>query len=245
MSSPIRAGTTGSPLLPALLLLLQSTAAAAAQGECPGPDADAGFAFTHFGTSPGSGQANGGVPGSDEVHGIAVNPVTGNIAVGGTTTGMFPGEQRVDGSGTATDAFVMLRSATGTQLWVHQFGTARYDDLRAIVVHPITGNIVVGGLTPGMLPGQQQQRPNPGRDREDGFVVMLNKTDGAELWVHQFGATNNPLEVDQVQAIAVHPDTGNIVAGGFTGTTRLANGRTGPINGFVTMLSAVSEPTPD
>ena len=172
-----------------------------------------------------------GSAGTEYLSAIAVCPTTGSIVVGGSTTGTFPGEQNTGGR---DGVVAMLNASNGAQLWLHQFGTAGTEYLTAIAVHPTTGGIVVGGSTTGTFPGEQ----NTGS--YDGVVAMLNASDGAQLWLHQFGTAGS----DYVNAIAVHPTTGSIVVGGFTGSTFPGEQSGGCNDGFIAMYDCITVTSP-
>ena len=159
-----------------------------------------------FGTSAG-----------DVVKGVAVNPVTGTIAVGGKTYGTLQGQNSSGGG----DAWVGLYAANGTQLWLHQFGTSAEDGVAGVGVNPVTGTIAVGGATGSALPGQQHSGST------DAFVAIYAE-DGTQMSMEQFGTSG----VDDVTCLSVNPADGTIAVGGRT------TGLAGPVDAFVALYDA-------
>jgi len=122
-------------------------------------------------------------------------------------------------------------AAIGPQAWVHQLGTNRYDEVRAVAVNPTSGDIVVVGHTSGTLPGSLE--PNAGAS--DGFIAVYT-ADGTRRWVHQLGSSS----VDEVYAVAVQPSSGDIVVAGETYGTLPGSpeANAGSYDGFVAVYSA-------
>ena len=154
---------------------------------------------------------------------------TEDVFVGGHTSGIFPGEQNFG----SFDGFAMMLSAAdGATLWTHQFGSNSDDRVWAVATSRDGGSIAVGGDTMGVLPGEL----SAGNSSWDGYVKLLNASDGTSLWTHQFGTHRG----DFVRAMAVSPVTGSIVVGGSTyGTFPGAADNIGGRDPYVIMLSAI------
>ncbi len=98
----------------------------------------------------------------DEAYGVAVDG-SGNVYVAGLTTGTLPGQT----SAGLTDAFVRKYDASGNELWTRQFGGSSYDYANDVAVDG-SGNVYVGGITFGALPGQTSA------GAWDAFVAKLS-----------------------------------------------------------------------
>ena len=157
------------------------------------------------------------------IYGVDVNPTTGTVAVGGFVTTTFPGQQYAGGD---SDAFVALYDATGTQLWVDQFGTSAGDVVKGVAVNPITGTIAVGGRTYGTLQGQNS---SGGGDAWAGLYAA----NGTQLWLHQFGTSAE----DVVNGVGVNPVTGTIAVGGATGSALPGQQHNGGTDAFVAIYT--------
>jgi hypothetical protein len=98
----------------------------------------------------------------------------GNIYVGGTTSGVLPGQAQYG----QHDAFVRKYDGDGNILWTRQFGTENSEDLIHITVD--TTGVYVTGLTGGVFSGEVAS----------GFTdIFVRKytLDGDVVWTHQFG----------------------------------------------------------
>lgn len=128
-----------------------------------------------------------GSPLYDTVAGISVDGA-GNVYVGGSTEGAFPGQT----SGEGFDAYVSKLSASGTPLWTRQFNGGGYtevegvlrttwntDEVTSLQADP-SGNVYVAGRVDGTLAGQTSA------GQADAFVRKYGP-DGRELWTRQIG----------------------------------------------------------
>ena len=110
-----------------------------------------------------------GAAGSDVPEAIAIHPVTGEVYVAGITTSLaasFPGvaggAQGAFGGG-FNDSFVSRHSADlMTRIQSTYLGAGGSDEVHAIAIHPLTGEVYVAGLTdspgttfPGVSGGAQ------------------------------------------------------------------------------------------
>jgi hypothetical protein len=127
----------------------------------------------------------------DAAYSSAVNPITGDIFLGGQTRGTLPGQT----SSGDTDIFVSKFDSDGNPLWTRQFGSSLHDSGNSIAVNPITGTVYAAGFTFGALPGQSA----------GGAFIRAYDSSGNELWTAQFSPHS-------VNGISVDPTTGNIFA---------------------------------
>jgi hypothetical protein len=124
------------------------------------------------------------------------------IAVAGATTFGLPGQTNAG----SADAYVRLYDASGNELWTRQFGSTG-PDVAYTVAMDGNGNIYVGGLTNGTLPGQT------GAGNADGFVRKYDASGNAQ-WTQQFGTGAN----DSVHGAAADA-LGNVYVAGYTSGT--------------------------
>lgn len=141
-----------------------------------------------------------GSSGYDQARGLAVDG-TGAVLLAGYTTGNLAGSSGGD------DAFVRKYDAAGNVVWTSQFGTSGTDLAIGVAVDG-SNNVVVGGQTDGVFPGQTT--PN---GFNDGFVRVL-APDGTAVLTNQFGGTGNVLADG---GVAVSPDGKVYLAGSTTG----------------------------
>ena len=134
-----------------------------------------------------------GTPGNDRVHGVAMDD-DGSIYVVGDAGGPLKGQPYEGGA----DYFVIKLDANGDEVWVTQIGTDGTDRAEAVSVDS-TGNVVMAGST---VPR--------GSDRWHGLIVMLDGSDGSEIWQAEIAATGPTF----LHAIDVDGE-GNIYAGGW------------------------------
>jgi hypothetical protein len=177
----------------------------------------------------------GSVP--DWINAIVVHPSTGEVFVsGGTWSPDFPGMTGGAQSsyGGCFDAFVArLDSVLATLLQATYLGGGLCDEAHAVAVHPLTGEILVAGMTqaidfPGTTGGAQ---PTYGGGFSDGFAARLDSSLASLLQATYLGGSS-PSGLggacvsygfasfpEQVQSIAVNPSTGDVYAGGCTKST--------------------------
>jgi uncharacterized repeat protein (TIGR02543 family) len=128
-------------------------------------------------------------------------------------------------------------------------GGRNSDYVYAIAIHPITGDVYVAGETESSdfpnTAGGAQERCNDCRPRintlppsYDGFVARLNSDLTRILQSTYLGGRNS----DRINAIAIHPQTGEVYAAGETGSTDFPNTSGGAQENysyaFVSRLSA-------
>jgi hypothetical protein len=128
------------------------------------------------------------------VEGMAVSPVTGDVAIGGT----------VDGPG-GGDAMVAKFSASGDHLWTSAFNDGNNSSQRVVagIAMDAAGNVYTAGIQ-GIAPS-----PN------DIFVVKFAAGGGAPAWgrVWSMGATVSEFVTGR-QGIVVRP-AGEVVVSGW------------------------------
>ncbi len=184
----------------------------------------------------------------DNGHAVAIHPVSGEVYVAGVTFSTdFPGTagsaQATFGGG-VNDAFVTrFNSALTLRLQSTYLGGSANESARALSIHPSSGRVYVAGPTtsidlPGTAGGAQATNGGLG----DAFVTSFNST----LTVLSQSTYLGGSDFDSAQAIAIHPDSGDVyVAGttsstGFPGTIGGAQGTYGggSFDTFVTRLTA-------
>ena len=145
------------------------------------------------------------------------------IFVNGFTDGRLPGETDRG----EMDAFVGLFASDGTKLWLRQFGTRRVDVGLGIVADPKT--VYVSGQTGGHFRGFTSS------GGDDAFVRSFSATDGASLWMHQFGTA----EFDAAYGLAL-VGTDVYAVGGTSGVMPGAVGTGGRSDAFAVALATAS-----
>ena len=189
----------------------------------------------------------------DVAQSIAVDPVTGNVLIGGQTSSTdFPGTsggaQPTYGGG--GDGFIACLNPTLTTLLAATYvgGNSTYEFVGAIAVHPTTNDLIVVGETdsanfPGTAGGAQPANAGGGGDL---FVARFNSSLSSLLQATYLGGSGyEDLGIDDFTAIAVDPATGDIFVGGITGSADLpatAGGaqatKAGGLDGFVARLDS-------
>lgn len=117
-----------------------------------------------------------GTSGDDQANGVALND--NSVFVGGSTTGVFPGETLAGG----IDAFMASYDVSGNEQWLTQFGTTGDD-----VVEDVSGTAVLPmsfavGSTTGVFSGETSAGST------DAFAARFDVA-GNRLWTDQFGTT--------------------------------------------------------
>jgi hypothetical protein len=139
-----------------------------------------------------------GTSGEDRASGI-VTDSSGNVYVSGYSSGTLPGNKNLG----SNDAFIAKYNATGTQLWIKQFGTSSDDYAKGISIDT-SGNIYVTGYSNGSLPGNKNLGSN------DAFAAKYD-ANGNQLWIKQFGTSSD----DYANGISAD-NRGNVYFGGYT-----------------------------
>jgi len=162
-----------------------------------------------------------GGEGYDLLFALAIHPATGDVyAAGSTLSSSLPG---VAGGAQAAksgslDAYVArFNAALTSRLQATYIGGAGSEFGRALAIHPVSGEVYVGGSTsssdfPGVAGGYQSTKAA----NDDGFVVRLNAALTARLQSTYLGGNG----LDQLEALRFHPATGELY---LSGTTDSAN----------------------
>jgi hypothetical protein len=163
-----------------------------------------------------------GGSGGDGANALAIHPKTGEVYVVGTTSSDdFPkttGGAQASKSGVA-DAFVARLNKELTRVLQSTYlGGSDGDGASALAIHPQTGEIYVAGETyspdfPKTTGGAQAQaKYRKGILPPDAFVARLNKELTQILQSTYLGGK----DPDVANALAIHPQTGEIYVAGET-----------------------------
>jgi hypothetical protein len=155
---------------------------------------------------------------SDEATALAIHPKTGEIYVAGNTMSTnFPrttgGAQGINTGN--SEVFVARLNSNLTQILQSTYlGGMGIDFAKALAIHPITGDVYVAGMTtstnfPKTTGGAQEDY---GGGRWDAFVSRLS----ADLTQILQSTYLGGRKWDQVEALAIHPKTGEVYVAGST-----------------------------
>jgi muconolactone delta-isomerase len=160
--------------------------------------------------------------GIDFAEALAIHPITGDVYVAGMTTSTdFPdttGGAQADYGGGRWDAFVSRLSADLKQILQSTYlGGGKWDKVKALAIHPKTGEVYVAGYTdstdfPRTSGGAQASK----RGTADAFVARLNSSLTQILQSTYLGGSK---EEESVKALAIHPKTGEVYVAGYTDST--------------------------
>ncbi len=192
----------------------------------------------------------------DIAHALAIHPKTGEVYVAGATNSAdFPktngGAQEKCSSCSRlvpllgqADAFVARLNKELTQILQSTYlGEKAEDHARAIAIHFKTGEVYVAGSTnsrdfPRTTGGAQAAH---GGGLDDAFVARLNEELTQILQSTYLGGGGN----DEIYALAIHPNTGEVYMAGKTESTNFPNTtggaqatKGGGTDAFVARLSA-------
>jgi subtilisin family serine protease len=153
---------------------------------------------------------------------IAIHPCSGHVYVSGRTASEdFPGTD-----GGAQPAFVgpenifVVRLAADLKTLVQTtyLGGSGYDRPWALAIHPATCDIYVGGhATSDDFPGTSGALQGTLKDTADGFIVRLNEDLTELLQTTYLGGTDSMVNSEEkVLGLAIHPDSGDVYATGWT-----------------------------
>src|SRR5258706_9320906 len=156
---------------------------------------------------------------------MAIHPLTGEVYVAGFTdspmntfpgaaSGAYPGF-----AGGAYDGFISRFNADlTTRLGSTYLGAGGSDQIFAIAIHPVSGDVYVAGATnspttpfPGVLNGGQASSGGG----NDAFVSRLS----ADLGTLRQSTYLGSAAADFGRALAIHPLTGDIYVAGSTDAT--------------------------
>jgi Ca2+-binding RTX toxin-like protein len=142
-----------------------------------------------------------GTPATDLGQGLAVD-TGGAVYVAGYTSGTLPGQT----SAGSLDAFVRKYTASGSEAWTRQFGTAS-TDLGLGVAVDANGAVFVAGSTGGALHGEASYG-------ESDVFVRKYDSQGHVMWTRQFGSADG----DGGHGIAADSADGVYVVGNTVGS---------------------------
>ena len=145
----------------------------------------------------------------------------GNVTTGGDLDGTTDfGQGTVTAMG--TDVFVASYTSMGVPRWSKVFGASQSDDGNALSVE-VGGNVAVGGIFHGTVSFGGTSLTSSGV--VDGFVVLLDGTNGATKFARKLGASSS----GGVDALRFDP-MGNVIAGGsIEGTADFGTGPLAPL----------------
>lgn len=168
--------------------------------------------------------------GNDNITGIVVDKVSGDVVVAGETTSTnltlgTPGSAQLS-SGGGQDTFVARFTANLEGLTrASYFGGAGNDRALGVALDPITGDVIIGGATTsatGTLIGSSFGALSSYGGSTDGFVARFDSGLTAIRTSTYFGGST----FDAVTAVAVHPISGDVYAAGET-TSLVLRGHSG------------------
>lgn len=187
---------------------------------------------------------------ADAVSALTVNDATGDVfAAGGTRSVDFPGA----GGGaqpeknSVGDGFIARLNPTLTLLTQSTFfGGSDEDTVSALAIHPVSGELYAAGWTrsaslPALSGGAQTVAPNPNIGVDDAFIVRMDPS----LTSFAQSTLIAGFWYDGVEALSIHPTTGDIYAAGYTSSSSLpgTSGSAQPDSGgsedgFISRLSS-------
>ena len=163
-----------------------------------------------------------GSPQDEVIFAVAVNPLNGEIIVLGNSNNALPGMTGgfQSSPGVSNSGFLARFSANAASLLQGTYlGASDYTHADVLTVHPVSGDIYVGGHTwakdfPGTSGGAQPAHSPFGRD---AFVARLNSQLTGLIGATYYGGT----DADFVYAMTIHPATGDIYIAGETSSLDL------------------------
>jgi len=157
-----------------------------------------------------------------EVKALAIHPSTGDVYVAGYTNSTnFPktngGAQAAYGGGDyTTDVFVTRLNSNLTQIIQSTYlGGSENDGAYALAIHPTTGDIYVAGWASTDFPKTNGGAQAGKSGFEDAFVAKLNSNLTQIIQSTYLGGSG----LDVINALAIHPKTGDIYVAGLTYST--------------------------
>jgi WW domain len=140
-----------------------------------------------------------GTPVADSAVAVAIDQADSSIVLCGLTKGSVIGSN----AGNVDVAIVKLDSS-GSEIWLHQAGTASDDIATAIAVDPSDSSIVLCGYSYGSWIGSSA-------GSLDIFAIKLDAS-GSEVWRHQTGTAS----ADYSGGVAIDQSDSSIVMTGYT-----------------------------
>ena len=158
--------------------------------------------------------------GDETIYAIAIHPNTGEVYVAGQTQstnlpGTAGGAQTTAAG--SSDGFVSrFNAALTSRLQSTYLGGSSSDQIFAMTINPINGEIIVAGVTlsanlPSAFGGYQDTLPTGG---SSAFICRLNPALSTVLQSTYLGTAGSGF--NRANAVVVHPITGEIVVAGET-----------------------------
>lgn len=176
-----------------------------------------------------------GGSGTDKAQSLTIHPISGEVYVGGYADAGFPGTiggaQPVNAS--QSDGFVIrLDTSLTTLLQSTYLGGYLHDDVKSVVIHPVSGDVFVTGTPslndfPGTTGGVQEFFKTTGYN--DGYVSRLNSNLTAIVQSTFLGGTGS----DFAFALTIHPVSGEVYVSGGTYSTDFPRTAGGAQPGYV------------
>ena len=164
-----------------------------------------------------------GGSGDEQALGLAVDNISGDIIMAGQTTSsdmpLVAGAQQSNFGGGPFDAFVVrFPSSLGAPVRTTYFGGNGTDRALAVAMDPITGDVVLAGVTNSDdLPGTANGALPTRGGNTDGFVARFDGNLATLRQSSYFGGA----ATDQINAVAIHPLNGQIYVAGDTTSAAL------------------------
>ena len=160
----------------------------------------------------------------DSAKALAIHPSTGEVYVAGSTVSDgFPMTAGSDQPlrGASYDGFVArLNASLTTILQSTYLGADDADEVKALAVHPVTGEVYAAGITYSVafpkVAGGAQPAKSTGAD---AFVTRLNATLTSQLQSTYVGGNS----LDMAATLGIHPTTGDVYIAGTTQSTDFPN----------------------
>lgn len=160
---------------------------------------------------------------SNRSNSIALNDITGDIYISGSTTGSLDGNQYHGNR----DAFVAKFDATLIRQWTRQIGTSQFEESYGVTVDQ-AGGVYITGRAEGDLDTMAPIF------YPDAFVVKYDES-GTEQWSKMYDHPGSYSSTDQGLAIAAEPD-GNSV---YTGIESIDTTPNGHFDGVLTAIEGL------
>lgn len=161
-----------------------------------------------------------GAGGTEYAAAIAIHPATGDVYIAGATTSPNSTLPNVGGSvqqaygGGSNDAFIAFFPADLSVVRKSTYlGTTAADWAGAVAVHPLSGDVYVGGSTAAVgtaFPGSASGAQTSSAGMTDGFIARLSPSLESGLVSTYFGGSAN----DSIGGLVIHPLNGDVYAGG-------------------------------
>jgi len=129
----------------------------------------------------------------------------GNSYITGHTKGALEGE-----NAGSYDVFIAKYDSSGTQLWIRQFGTSKFDSPTGIGIDSAGNSYIVGNIN-DILAGENASS-------NDVFITKFG-SDGTQLWIRQFDTG----EFGSSSGISIDSKGNSYITGNTFGSLETAN----------------------